>query len=192
MACILLLGPERPEFDEYLENRGMQVVRTEEPLPGKIDLDEIDFIVSFGYRHIIRRDVLDRFPGRAINLHISLLPWNRGSDPNLWSYLENSPKGVSIHHIDEGMDTGDLLVQKTVAGGEGDTLRISYERLIREISALFFENWPLIYKGELPGKKQSGPGSSHRLRDKEPYMHLLTDGWDTPVERLVGKAYPRS
>ena len=47
-----------------------------------------------------------------INLHISYLPYNRGSYPNYWSFKENTPNGVSIHHIDDGIDTGPVLVQK--------------------------------------------------------------------------------
>ena len=37
------------------------------------------FLVSYGYRHILRKNVLDLFPDRAVNLHIAYLPWNRGA-----------------------------------------------------------------------------------------------------------------
>jgi len=40
------------------------------------------------------------------------LPYNKGSHPNFWSFIENSPKGVSIHEIDEGIDTGKLIASK--------------------------------------------------------------------------------
>ena len=46
-----------------------------------------DFIISFGYRHIIKEDVINKFINKIINLHISYLPYNKGADPNLWSYL---------------------------------------------------------------------------------------------------------
>ena len=39
-----------------------------------------------------------------VNLHISYLPFNRGSHPNYWSFVENTPKGVSIHEIDEQIE----------------------------------------------------------------------------------------
>ncbi|MCL0081308.1 hypothetical protein M1N64_03665 [Peptococcaceae bacterium] len=55
---------------------------------------------------------MDKFQGRAINLHISFLPWNRGADPNFWSFIENAPVGVSIHYLDEGIDTGDRKKQQ--------------------------------------------------------------------------------
>ena len=38
-------------------------------------------------------------------MHISYLPFNRGAHPNYWSFKDNSPKGVTIHFIDNGIDT---------------------------------------------------------------------------------------
>ena len=77
-----------------------------------------------------------------INLHISLLPWNRGAYPNVWSFLEDTPKGVTIYIIDEGVDTGSILAQEEIYIDENiETLRSSYEKLHREIQALFREKW---------------------------------------------------
>ena len=68
-----------------------------------------DFLISYGYKFILKNDILSLFKKAAINLHISYLPYNRGSDPNFWSFMENSPKGVSIHYMDAGLDTGDII-----------------------------------------------------------------------------------
>ena len=60
----------------------------------------------------------------------------------MWSFLEDTPKGVTIHYIDEGIDTGDIIVQKEVFIDEDkETLKSSYEILNKEIQALFKENW---------------------------------------------------
>jgi methionyl-tRNA formyltransferase len=72
---------------------------------------DVDFVVSFGYRHIISARYINALHGRLINIHISLLPWNRGADPNFWSWFDRTPKGVTIHAIDAGVDTGDVLAQ---------------------------------------------------------------------------------
>ena len=48
------------------------------------------FIVSFNYRHLIPREVLELLPGRIINLHTSLLPYNRGSGPNFFSSVSSA------------------------------------------------------------------------------------------------------
>ena len=125
--------------------------------------------------------------GRAINLHISYLPWNRGADPDLWSVVDNTPKGVSIHYLDEGVDTGDIIVQKEVACLPEDTLSGYYNRLHREICSLFSQHWPAIKVGKAPRIKQIGEGSYHLSVDRKKMVHLLKKGSDTLVKDLVLK-----
>ena len=137
-----------------------------------------------GYRHVLRPPVLDRFPRRAVNLHISYLPWNRGADPNLWSFIDNTPKGVSIHYLDAGIDTGDLIAQKAVEFGAGETLRTSYVRLQNEIAQLLAVHWGRIRDGSCDAVHQVGTGSFHRTSDREKIAHLLSLGWDTPVAQV--------
>jgi len=186
---VLLLGPSRPELMEFLLSFGDQVVNTEEPLTSNSKyLEDIDFIISYGYRHILKKEVLGKFYRKAINLHISLLPWNRGSDPNLWSFLEDTPKGVTIHYIDYGIDTGDILAQQEVEYQPDDTLRTSYQRLSKAIEDLFRQVWPEIRAGKRKSYPQPKGGSYHRTSDRAKFEHLLTKGWDTPVAVLIGKA----
>lgn len=186
---ILMLGPSQPELAEFLAAYGDEVVWWEDRLTGASDiLRDIDLLVSYGYRHLLKADVLEKFPARAINLHISLLPWNRGADPNLWSFLEDTPKGVTIHYIDTGLDTGAVLAQEEVGYDLEDTLRTSYKRLAGAIEELFKRKWPEIREDRLKAVPQSSGGSYHCLRDREKFEHLLTDGWDTPVSKLIGKA----
>lgn len=186
---ILLLGPERVWLKGFLEGFGDQVIQYQDKLDENSSiLNDVDFIISYGYRYIIKPDIVQKFKNRAINLHISYLPWNKGADPNLWSFLEDSPKGVTIHYIDSGLDTGDIIVQTEVPYQENDTLRTTYERLTQTIEQLFTEYWPLIREGKVKGIPQPKGGSYHKLKDKEKYLYLLTDGWDTPVRNLIGKA----
>ncbi len=186
---ILLLGPERPELTAYLDTAGDHVVRRDEKITADSPvLDTIDFIVSYGYRYILKDDLLNRFPNRVINLHISYLPWNRGADPNLWSFLEDTPKGVTIHYIDAGIDTGRLLAQRKVAFGSDETLKTSYDKLSSEIERLFREVWPEIRDGQRASFPQPKGGSFHRTRDRAAVNDLLTEGWDTKVGDLIGMA----
>ena len=150
--------------------------------------NKIEFIVSHGYRHIVKLPIINFMRNHIINLHISLLPWNRGADPNLWSFLENTPKGVTIHYLDEGVDTGDIIAQRGVIfENDGETLSTTYQRLQNEIIELFEESWPQIRKLHHIGQRQEGTGSFHKLIDKKKFEHFLTDGWNTPVSALVGK-----
>jgi len=133
---------------------------------------------------------IEMLKGRIVNLHISLLPWNRGAEPNLWSFLEDTPKGVKIHYVDEGLDTGDVLAQKELFLNEDcETLATTYRKLSDAIVNLFDQQWPNILHGKVQGVGQPSGGSFHLLKDKKKFDYLLTEkGWDTPVLELVGKA----
>jgi len=183
----LFLGPDDSSLLSWLKANNENVVAT----TNKISLDYIKkekftFLVSYGYRFKISKEILDNFPDKAINLHISLLPWNKGSDPNFWSFINNTPKGVSIHFLDEGLDTGDILIQKEIFfTSESETLASTYEQLQQAIQALFKKHWHGFKKGTLVRKKQMGIGSIHRSRDLQEFSYLLEKGWDTPVSRLA-------
>lgn len=188
---VLLLGAHCRAIEGLVRQSGCEPISTEAPLTMEmIEAAGAAMAVSYGYRHIIRQGIIDALNGRVINMHISLLPWNRGADPNLWSFLEDTPKGASIHYIDRGIDTGDIIAQEEVFFHEpGHTLRTTYQALSRTIESLFAQAWPSIVSGTDSRRPQPKGGSLHYLKDKDNYMHLLAGlGWDTPVARLVGKA----
>lgn len=136
------------------------------------------FIVSFNYRHIIPSKVLKAMPGRIINLHTSLLPYNRGSNPNFFSFLEDTPKGVTIHFIDKGLDTGDILCQKEILFNESrETFASSYARLLEELKNLFRENWKEIREGRLTPVRQGAEGTCHRMRELEAIREKTPFEW---------------
>ncbi|RUL54194.1 formyltransferase family protein [Lysinibacillus antri] len=183
---ILYLGPRRKHLIAFLEDFSDVVFQTEDRITLDYLLkDSIDYIVSYGYRHIIAKDIIDFMENKTINLHISYLPWNRGANPNFWSFLDNTKKGVTIHFIDEGIDTGPIIAQKEIIFPEDITLRKSYNILSKEIENLFIEKWPEIRLGKcrpIPQKLEGG--TIHFKKDIKEYEYLLTDGWDTPVTKL--------
>jgi len=176
---VLLLTPIPHQLADTIEAAGDQYsVSMEEPA---LWPDGIDFIVSFGYRYIIPPEVIDYYRGRLINIHISLLPWNRGADPNFWSWFDQTPKGVSIHAIDAGIDTGDVLVQSQINPGSDHTLRSSYSTMISFASYLFAERWPKLRQFDWNPIRIPSGGSYHRASDRDRWMAKLPLGWDTPV-----------
>lgn len=186
---VLLLGPDPTALADFIRGAGDDIRRAEDPLDAGHELiDWADLVVSFGYRHIIDAATIARIEGRAINVHISLLPWNRGADPNVWSFLEDTPKGVTIHMLDEGVDTGAILLQQRVDLGAPHTLRSSYALLVNTADKLFRENWGRLREGRVTARLQGAGGSTHRSADLERFEHALTDGWDTPVAGLIGLA----
>lgn len=182
---ILFLGPQRPHLIDFIK-----VIHIESSLSERPEiLNYTDFILSYGYRHIIKKEIVARFPKKIINLHLSYLPWNRGTDPNLWSFLENTPKGVTIHFIDEGLDTGEILAQERVTFDTKETLLTSYEYLTKRIEKLFCRIWPDVRNGTIKSYPQPPGGSFHRSKDRAKYEYLLIKGWDTSVSELSGKAH---
>ena len=139
-------------------------------------------IVSFNYRHRIPKDVLDYMGDRVINLHTSLLPYNRGSSPNFFSFLEDTPKGVTIHLVDENLDTGNILIQKELFfDEEKETFASTYARLLEEIKTLFKDNWPAIKAGSITPVRQTGQGSVHRMKELDEIRRETPFDWDTVI-----------
>ena len=127
-----------------------------------------DFTVVYNYRSIIKEDVISLLGNRIINLHTSYLPWNKGSSPNIWSFIDDTPKGVTIHRLEKGLDTGKILLQKELFFDEDkETLCTTYEKLNEEIVNLLCENWEDVKNGKIPFKVQEGKGSYHRTADLE-------------------------
>lgn len=184
---ILLLGPKRSEIISFLESFGDEIRTTDKKIRSRSELIKwANYIISYGYTHIIRKDTIDLFSRRAINLHIAFLPWGRGSYPNLWSFLYDTPKGVTIHYLDEGVDTGDILVQEKIDSQADDTLRTSHDRLVVALEKLFYRSWFDIRSGLIEPVPQPSEFPEYRERDRDQFEHLLTHGWDTPVAGLTG------
>src|SRR3990167_1746972 len=164
MKILFLGGNLARTLADWLESRDEEVVYRE----NKISIEDVkelspDFIISYNYKYIISKEIIDFVNGKAINLHISYLPFNKGFHPNIWSFLEDTPKGVAIHHIDEGIDTGDIIIRKEVFIDEDkETLKTSYEILHREIQTLFKENWNKIKNSEITTITQVGGGRTTR------------------------------
>ena len=143
---ILILSPYPENLLDPLEEHGDTYIVNKE----KIDLSfckqkGIEFIISYGYRYRITKDILDYLPGKVINLHISYLPYARGAHPVFWSIYESSITGVSIHLVDEGFDTGNILFQKEVDySREEDTFLSIYKKMQFEIEKLFRMNWKYL------------------------------------------------
>lgn len=180
---VLLLTPVSHYLTDALQICG-DTYETSMDSPSKWP-DSFDFIVSFGYRYVIKEPILSNYRDKAINIHVSLLPWNKGADPNFWSWFNQTPKGVSIHLIDEEIDGGDILTQCEIsAWAGGHTLKTSYNKLITSAVGLFNMSWPWIRRGECCPVEQRGRGTVHKAGEKDQWMNKLPLGWDTPVKEV--------
>lgn len=138
-------------------------------------------LIDFGI--IVSRNVIDSFPLGIVNSHFSLLPKLRGADPITFAILNGDDKtGVSLMVIDEGMDTGKLITQKTYHIPAAITTPELTDELIKLSHNLLTEYLPRYLRGEIKPHKQPHP-------DRATYTRKLTksDGildWHKPAEQL--------
>ncbi len=107
-----------------------------------------DLLISIAGNQIFKKQLIDLAPKGCLNLHTALLPKYRGLMPSFW-VLKNDEKetGVSVFFVDEGIDSGPILVQKRIRIEEGMT----QEQLIRKSKKVgmdaIIESINLIYTG---------------------------------------------
>jgi len=109
----------------------------------------VEFIVLAGYMRIIGKTLLGAYGGKIINIHPSLLPQFPGLDA-IEKALTSATTytGVTVHYVDEGVDTGPIIAQRRVRIWPGDTLETLEERVHKVEHELYVE-----VLGELFGMK---------------------------------------
>ena len=108
MKCLLLgYSRKKTKLINFLKKKKIKVVNKKNKLILS-DISKYDLIITFGYRKIIKNNILNKLEKPILNLHMSFSPHNRGAYPNFWSFYDNTKKGVTIHKIDKGVDTGPI------------------------------------------------------------------------------------
>jgi len=183
---ILILGPAQRNsaIAQYLISTGHQCRSTE----AAVSLEEligVDWLVVNGYAPILKQAAITQMKNRVINVHPSHLPYGRGIFPLFWALFYGWPTGVSIHLIDEGIDTGPVLACKPVQpSGPDETLRSFNQRLLDEASLLLIESWNGITSGAIQPSAQPPISSSLVFKTRlqsEALVDLLPDLWETPL-----------
>ena len=184
---VLFLGydEKKTEIINSLIDHGCNVDHSSEEVSA---MHGYDFVVSFGYRHILTKKCIDAFNCPIFNLHIAYLPFNRGAHPNFWSFFDGTPSGVSIHLIDKGIDTGPILFQKKINFVNEKTFVETYKRLFIEIEDLFVKNIELIIQKNWSVKNQVGKGTFHSLKD----LPKDFSGWESVIEDEIKRLKQKS
>lgn len=109
----------------------------EQEIVAKLEEHQIDLVVLAGYMRLLTSVVVDRYAGRLINIHPSLLPAFPGKDA-IGQALDYGVKmtGITVHFVDGGMDTGAIIAQRAITVSPEDTtetLAASIHELEREL-----------------------------------------------------------
>jgi len=146
-AGLPVLEPERLRDPEFLES-----LRELAP----------DLVVVAAYGKILPREVLELPRFGCWNIHASLLPAYRGADPVRWALIRGEREtGITIMQMDEGLDTGPILLQKVTPIGEEETGGELYERLSRLGAVALIEALELHREGKLKPRPQPEEGASY-------------------------------
>ena len=144
----------------YAESQSLQIVqpikvRKNEEFIAKLKEINPDLIVVVAYGKIIPKEILDIPKFGCINVHGSLLPNYRGAAPIQWSVLNGDKEtGITTMYMDEGMDTGDIILQEKTEIGEDETTGELWDRLSIIGAKLLVETVSQIENGTAPRVKQ--------------------------------------
>lgn len=145
----------------------------------------LDLIVVFAYGKILPKELLEIPQGGCWNIHLSLLPKYRGASPVQWALLEGEREtGVTIMLMDEGMDTGPILLQRAIPIEEEDTTPTLLEKLSHLAVTTLGEALELYKKGELKAKPQPERGVSYAplLKKEDGFINF-----EEPALRIENK-----
>ena len=118
-------------------------------------------IVVMAYGRILKRAILDIPTGGCVNIHASLLPAYRGAAPVQWALINGEKTtGVTTMFMDEGIDTGRIILQEKIPIDEADTAGSLKKKLAPAGARLLLRTLSLIQRGEAVSTPQDENKSS--------------------------------
>jgi folate-dependent phosphoribosylglycinamide formyltransferase PurN len=125
-----------------------------------------DVVLVFG-TGLLKRPLIDTFPGRILNIHLGLSPYYRGAGTNFWPLVNGEPEycGATIHVLDIGVDTGPILahVRPEIASGDGP--HDIGNKTIAAAAAMLADAARLHARQPLEGVPQAGEGRVYKRAD---------------------------
>jgi len=147
-------------------------------------------LLSIHYRNIIKKEILNSFEGRSINLHPSLLPSYKGCFSSVWAIINNEKEtGITFHGIITEVDKGNIILQEKIPINEIDTGFSLFHKLI----TLSIQNLDKLFQliGEnYMGNAQIGEGSYYKR--EVPFNNTIKNNWDDEFKKRYIRAlyYP--
>jgi methionyl-tRNA formyltransferase len=175
-----------PSFVKIARQQGMPVFEPASPnLPEFVKAMSnlsLDLFVAVGYTNILKKRLLSVPKILAVNFHASLLPAYRGKHPVFWA-LRNGERwsGLTVHVMDTGLDTGDILYQVKVRTGKRDSVAILYDRIMARSVKLVGRLIEDAENGALRRTPQPESGASYYSSIQEDDFRL---DWSWDAEQL--------
>ena len=180
--ALVVTNPDRPKgrgmkmvassVKEYALKQGLQIeqpekVKNNTEFIEKIKAIKPDVICVVAYGKILPKEILEIPSKGCINVHGSLLPKYRGAAPIQWAIINgDKTTGVTTMYMDEGMDTGDMILKREVEIGENETTGELWDRLAKIGGELLVETLEKIKDGTAPRIKQGKEFTIAPMLDK--------------------------
>ena len=126
-----------------------------------------DIIAVFG-TSLIKGPLLKLGRLGIVNLHGGLSPKYRGADCTFWALFNGEPEnvGCTIHFVDEGIDTGNLIAHVSPEVKSGDDELTLFWRAVKESAEAYVDLFERLGRGESFGQKQHGKGRLYQVKDR--------------------------
>lgn len=161
--------------DTLKNGEGVKILETLKP----------DVVIVVAYGKILPKDFLEFAKFGCINIHGSILPEYRGAAPIQWSVLDGKEfAGVTSMQMNEGLDTGDILLVEKTKIGENETSGDLYERLTVLGAGVLIKTLEAIKNNSLNPQKQDDSKSSYaKMLDKS----LSKIDWNLSAQEVHNK-----
>lgn len=199
-VCLVVTQPDKPKgrgkemqytpVKEAALKHGIEVYQPrrirEAECVEKLRQFNADIMVVIAFGQIIPKEILEMVPYGCVNVHASLLPKYRGAAPIQWSIIDGEAvTGVTTMQMDEGLDTGDMLLKTEVPITAEETGESLHDKLAKAGAALCVETLAKLQEGSIvPEKQGESPTAYAKMLDKK----LGNIDWTksaAEIERLV-------
>ena len=199
-VCLVVTQPDKPKgrgkemqytpVKEAALKHGIEVYQPrrirEAECVEKLRQYNADIMVVIAFGQIIPKEILEMVPYGCVNVHASLLPKYRGAAPIQWSIIDGDVvTGVTTMQMDEGLDTGDMLLKTEVPITAEETGESLHDKLAKAGAALCVETLAKLQEGSIiPEKQGESPTAYAKMLDKK----LGNIDWTksaVEIERLV-------
>ena len=154
VKCVVTIGEN--EIAKLVRSLGYQVFHYDEVSDKSANeiLGGVEFIFLAWWPRIIPAYLINTPKVGVVNFHPSLLPYNRGKHYNFWTIVEDTPFGVTLHFVDEGIDSGDILFQSAIEKSWEDTGGSLYSKATKAMAKLFKDRYLDIVEGRYRRTRQ--------------------------------------
>ncbi len=149
IAIADVFGIERVVVD-CGEKRGSMSLESSERMARLCAERGVSLVCLAGFMRIVKGALMAKYRGRMLNIHPALLPSFRGLDAQAQALSYGVRySGCTVHFVDEGVDTGPIIIQRVVPVLDGDTVESLSERILREEHRAYPEAVRLVAEGRL-------------------------------------------